>query len=150
MSLGIKFYRNSSIALLCINLVFLVFFFSRPRPHHHGPPDGKKAKRHLNLTDQQQADFVVLATQHQAQMINYNQQQRLLVEQYFAPLTSNKLKINTDSLLNIITTIEQQKIEVTYRHFEEVKAILREEQYARFEDFVDHAIGMILKKKKKK
>ncbi|MFK7797148.1 MAG: hypothetical protein AB8E82_06815 [Aureispira sp.] len=104
----------------------------------------------MNLTDQQQADFVALATKHQAQMIRCNQQQNLLIEQYFSPLTNPNIVINSDSLLGAIETIEEQKVKITYQHFEEVKNILQEHQYAFFEDFVQQSMNVILQRHKKK
>lgn len=151
MSLNIKFYRNLSIVLLCINLALLAFFFLMPPPHHHPrTPNGNHAKKHMSLTEQQQDKFMLLATQHQKQMIHYNQQQHSLIEQYFSPLINPNIVIHSDSLLTAIKRLEEQKVTITYQHFEDIKNILQENQYTLFEDFVQKSINIILQRREKK
>ena len=150
MSLSTTFYRNLSIALLCLNLALIAFFFLMAPPHPKYGPMGKKATEILHFSAQQEKQFLEYANQHKQQMKAYNKEQRQLVEQYFTPLTTTNSTTPSDSLLTAIKQLEQQKIQSTYQHFQEIKAFLEEDQLDNFEDFVNNSLLRVLQGRKKR
>ncbi|MGH1337994.1 MAG: hypothetical protein ACRBFS_17870 [Aureispira sp.] len=150
MSLSTKFYRNLSIVLLCLNLALLAFFFLMAPPPHKHRHHHKHAKELLQFDDQQQEQFRQYANKHKQQITTYNKEQRLLIEQYFSPLTTPDVSIQSDSLLIAIHALEKQKIQSTYQHFQEIKDILRTDQLPSFKQFVNNSMTVILRGGKKR
>lgn len=146
MKLSTVFYRNLSLILLCLNIALLAFFFLARPPH----PKGHRAAKVMNFTEQQEVQFRKYADQHKEQVTAYNEQQRSLIERYFSTLKANAPAVNADSLLQIFQTLEKQKVEITYQHFQEIKALLHEEQYADFENFVEQSMNRVLQRSKKR
>ena len=139
-----QLYKYAALGLLVLNISMIAFFFLTappPRPH---PNNNEKGPLRMILDKQQDKSFLSLAKQHKEEMIDLNRQQRALLLPYFNRIIDPSIKINSDSLLTQVQALEQKKIESTYLHFQDIKTILRPEQYPDFEKFVEQAIGRIL------
>lgn len=132
------FYKVAIIILLVVNILQLIPFLLGPKK---GPnPQGnfrQKAIKIMNLNKTQEKQFLNFAEKHRDKMEILNKEQRKLTSTYF--------KAPTDSLLNIISKIETQKINVTERHFSEIKSILENSQINEFNKFKEEALKSILK-----
>ncbi|KAA3641623.1 MAG: hypothetical protein DWQ02_00200 [Bacteroidetes bacterium] len=147
----LQLFKYATIGLLLLNIgVILFFFLTQPKPP--GPMPGKPgnhAMDHrvvnlLNLNDEQVAVFRDLARAHSQEMRKINEAQRQALEPYFANLVHTDPEVSADEQLENILQLERRKIEVTYQHFEEVKAILEPSQLSHYDRFVDESLKMIL------
>jgi hypothetical protein len=147
-----QLYKYATWTLLVLNLALIAFFvFTKPQPppNRGGKKFSEKAVDILKLDGQQQDRFLQAAKQHNQQMETINGQQQDLLKPYFNSLINTDQQVNSDTLLQQIQQLERNKIESTYRHFQEVKSMLNSEQQAGFEEFVNHALEIILLDKKK-
>ena len=144
----LKFYKTAAIGFFILNIVFLsFFFFTRPKPHG-GRGWGKNDAQHiLHLDAEQNEVFLKLAEQHIEEMKKLKLQQKELLEEYFKPLLADEQFSSRDTALLEVQLVEQRKVESTYQHFEDVKAMLKPEQEVYFKEFVKGALGRILLKK---
>ena len=142
----LQFYKYATWGLLILNVSMIAFFFltAPPRPSG-GERAGKKAIDILRMDEDQNNSFLQYVQQHSNQVDNLDKQQLSLLKLYFKNLISSSNKVNSDSLLNKIQLFERQKIEFTYQHFLDVKSILKPDQQVHFEDFMEHAMDIILK-----
>ena len=76
-------------------------------------------------------------------MMKIGARQRTLVSPFFDGLI-DKPTTSKDSLLQEIQRLEKEKIQLTYKHFEEIKAMLKPEQLASFEPFMKTILKEIL------
>jgi protein CpxP len=127
------FYKYSAIVLLVVNIAILAFLFFRPKGKHHHMP--LKASKELNLTDDQKKNFMELVKNHQQSIKKIQDQQKGLFETYFQSLYKTDAANNTETL-NAIVDFERQKIELTYHHFEKVKALLNKDQMLNYKVFI--------------
>jgi len=150
-------YKICIIILFAMNLIqmggFLITSSRPPRFEERGGGIGgkermqgsmpdkkdfqKEAARMLNLNNEQQIKFSEFAMTHNIRIRALQKKQRELIGNYF-----NK---PSDSVLDLISDIETQKIEFTQRHLNEVKSILNEDQYQNFKQFKRNALEIILK-----
>ena len=104
-------------------------------------PDKKgfleEAARMLDLNNEQKIKFSDFARTHDMRIRTLQKEQRDLISNYFNQ--------PSDSVLNLISNIETQKIEFTQRHINEVKSILNKDQYQNFKRFKKNALEIILK-----
>ncbi len=150
---NLLFYKYATWGLLILNLLMIAFFFlTKPQPPHKkgGPDFAKKAIDILKLDEQQHRTFLQSAKLHNQQMEEINRQQQEVLKPYFNSLINPNNNINADTLLQQVQQLERNKIESTYQHFKEVKSILTENQKADFNEFMDHALKIILLEKEKK
>ncbi|MFC6268122.1 hypothetical protein [Frigoriflavimonas asaccharolytica] len=130
-----RLYLIAIVALLILNLVQLAIPFFL-----HGPPRGEGAKFNateiLHLNKDQEGNFDNIAKAHQHKMVEIQNHQKKLTEEYFA--TSNK------KFLNEICALEVEKIKFTNTHFEEVKSILNKDQIQYYQDFKNKAVNIII------
>ena len=147
----LKLYKLSTWILLILNLCIVGWVFLKKNSGPpRGPKDGKKQAIDILKLDQQQNDaFLRLASQHMNQMKDLDAQQRTLLYVYFKNVFDTDKVSNSDSLLNNVQHVEMQKIESTFQHFKDIKSLLSTDQHAHFEEFMEHALEMILSKRKK-
>lgn len=136
-----QFYKYGMWCLLVLNLSLVAFFFLT-KPKHPAPPNNgkKRAASILKLDKQQQDIFSDYADQHIRQVKGIEHQQRDLLKSYFNTLIDATANIDSDSLIIQIIQLEQEKIETTYQHFQDVKTILKQEQQEYFEAFINHVL----------
>lgn len=146
----LQFYKYATWGLLVLNLSMIAFFFLTAPPPRQGQEFGRKSAGDIMKMDEQQNEsFLQLARQHMQQMDEFNKQQRNLLKPYFNNLIGTAKIINSDSLLHQVQLLEGKKIKSTYQHFQDVKTILKPEQYVDFEEFIEHALEIILLEQKK-
>ncbi len=147
----LQFYKYAAGALLLLNLAIMAFFFfTKPPPHKRGSYNfQKRAVDILKLDEQQHATFLQFAKVHNQKMDAVNEQQRMLLKPYFQSIIDTSKITDSERVLNEVQLLERNKIEVTYRHFQEVKSILNTEQQADFEEFMNNALEIILLETKK-
>ncbi|WP_020538846.1 hypothetical protein [Lewinella cohaerens] len=142
-----QFYKYATWLLLSLNLLLVAFFFlGRP-----GPPNGpgrqnfrEEAVSVLQLSSEQEAAFVESAMKHSEAMTKLGKQEDSMLKNYFEPLLGYPKSEDPDSLMAEILGIERAKIEGTFQHFAEVKALLDDSQGANFDEFMRRALRMLL------
>ncbi len=146
-----QFFKYTTLFLLLINIgLICFFFFSKPNHHHKNrrPNFLNKAFEILELDDQQKNQFEKLAEQHHQEILKIERTQKQKLAEYFEPLkrdTAHNLLLQKQN----IKALESQKIEVTYKHFLEVKKLLRDDQLDNFELFIDEFVQILLLRAKK-
>ena len=144
---ALNFYKISTITLLLVNVAMITFFLIT----RHAPPPNrgnkgmlKSARDIMNLSGDQDEQFLMFADKHKEQMQSLNMNQRKQLRAYFELVSHSSEQTNKEEVMEMILSLEKQKIESTYNHFEEIKGTLKEEQYADFEEFKRKALGFIL------
>ena len=148
-----KIYKLALVLLILINgaLVFLLLQRT-PHPRHTPKVRGPLLEiisNKLQLTEDQHASYTEMAVRHRENMKSIEQEQKRLVEIYFQSLTSDSQNESNDALTNEILKLEQKKLEITYAHFEELKALLDENQKDRFELIVKDILQVLVGDHKK-
>lgn len=110
---------------------------------------GKKAPRPqtesiLDLDQEQTAKFKELAKAHHNEIKSLNLEHRLFMSTYFASLGEQTSEFERDSLVANLQHVERQKLEVTYKHFEDIKSILTKQQLEDFPIFVEQSLFRVL------
>lgn len=143
---NILLYKYATWALLALNLVVVSVFLFNARQHRMAPGGGflHEAINMLDLDEQQQAVFKEYAHQHHLQMEAIHDQQQAALKSYFGQLTNPSDKFNSDSLLLQIQDFEKSKVDMTYRHFQEVESILRDNQKPAFKRYLDRAVALLI------
>lgn len=145
----LKFYKYATVVLLLINFGLLAFFFLHPGPPRGPKRKGKNAQELMKLDDEQHELFLQMAKAHQLKMKNLDGLHKNALDRYFNTLISDSLTSEKKNLLEQVQLLERQKVESTYQHLVEIKSILKSEQMADYEVFVDHALKIILLQQKK-
>ncbi|UZR99358.1 hypothetical protein [Chondrinema litorale] len=155
----IQFYKWALIAMILLNIGLLTFLvINKPQPHRLGNtlhPNERRAFREvaaniLQLDEQQKSQFIELTKKHNRQMRAIEMKQKEILKVYFGKLLEKNDTTNANKLIGEVNKLEKEKIEVTYEHFEEVKSILKDNQYIGYEEFVDKALEKLLLETKKK
>lgn len=150
----LEFYKYSTWALLFLNLAMVAFFYLSGPPRPEGREPGKDARNGaivmLDLDEQQRNGFENLADQHMKLMDDLNLEQKNLIQSYFSRLIDGDSSVDAEDLLSKMPLVERKKIEGTYQHFMEIKALLKPSQNENFEAFVEHAVNRILLSSKSK
>lgn len=132
--------------MLLLNIVIVAFFFfNKPKhvdhPHHKmGPPPM------LNLSEIQAEQFQVLADEHKGEMKIIKEEQKVILDNHFKTLYDTNSKTKD---LSKFLELEQRKINTTYHHFSDLKALLNEEQLKNYPDFIEKTLNIILGGKKR-
>jgi len=143
---SMQFYKYATWGMLGLNLTLLaLFFFGRPPGGM-----GQRAIETLRLDEAQHADFLTSAKSHDALMQELLKKQHILLKPYFQQLIKPKISVDEQQLWAKMQQLESQKIQSTYQHFKEIKNILKEEQKADFELFMNRMLERILIEKEKK
>lgn len=107
-------------------------------------PLANRAVDLMELDESQNAQFEALVSIHKKDMESLNQLQKELLESYFKNVYDAENSPMNDYQLDKLQAIEGQKIESTYRHFEDIKTMLRTEQMDGFTQFMKGAMRHIL------
>ena len=144
----LSFYKYAAGFLLVLNILVASFFLMKGKPHHNNG-GGKMTPIHesMNFSEGQLTEFLALVDEHKGIMKTYNQEQIQTLEPYFTHLYEASSSVKEDSIMTEVLALERKKIESVANHFEDVKAILNEEQYPGFEIFVHGAVERILGQK---
>ncbi len=129
------------IVLLALNTLQLAGFLLKPKPLHKSEFRDIAATI-LMLNETQKSKLYNFAETHNSKIQGLLKKQNQLLPQYFD--TPN------DSLLQLITKIETEKIKITKQHFSNIKSLLNKEQLLNFEKYKKEALLNILKADKPK
>jgi hypothetical protein len=141
------------LVILNVTIVSLMAFQNFPHPHHPphmGRPLFEVIEDKLELDQRQKAEFKKLREAHHEQMVELEKKRNRLLKEYFKTLDQldGQEKIVND-LMNELKKIEQQRIDITYAHFKDVKALCHEDQLKEFPEVLDIAIDHLLGSAKK-
>lgn len=131
------FYRILIGILLVLNLLQIGFFLFAKPPH---PPKHKfrgRAPEILHLSEEQKFQFHNIARAHHKNMELFNGEEKKLIELYFEE--------ESEEHLHQIQYIQQQKLEFTKAHFEDIRAMLEENQLSYFNEFKQEALQRIMR-----
>ena len=147
----LKFFKSLSIVLFVLNLAMIGFFIWRKPP----PPKGgghflRQAQQMLKLDEQQNEQFVQMAKVHKRKMDSIQQVHSEFLMPWFQSVFNSTSDPNSDLSLDRVGQLEQEKVELTYKHFKEIKSLLNPSQQDRFEPFMNEALKNILGRTKKK
>ena len=144
----IKFYKYGMLGLLILNISIISFFFITKPKHPNELPGDSNFMRStlvdLELDEDQKEIFYQSSMRHNTMMRKISEDQKSLLKPYFLSISHSKDYINKDSIIIEIQKLEEKKVNETYVHFEEVKALLKPEQQKNFDEFLLHAIGRIM------
>ncbi len=131
------FYRVLIGLLLVLNLLQIGFFLLTKPPH----PPKHKFKGHapeiLHLTEEQGYQFHNITRAHHKNMRFFDKEEKKWIALYFENESEDNLKE--------IQRIHKQKIEFTKAHFEDIKAMLHENQLQYFELFRTEVLHRIMR-----
>ncbi len=140
-----RFFKLASAFLLIINILLLVFLYfgrrSKPNPSRSLLPE---AIRILDLDERQEADFKLLASEHNKQLGRISKEKSELISLHFEKLKDPSLADEEMSPPRRIQELEGEKILVTYAHFQDVKALLRQDQLSNFDTFLEKATKILI------
>ena len=131
------FYRILIGVLLVLNLLQIGFFLFVKPPH---PPKHQfkgRAPEILHLTEEQGYQFHNIIRAHHQNMQLFNGEEKKLIELYFDE--------GSEEHLHQIQYLKQQKLEFTKAHFEDIRAMLEEDQLQYFKAFKQEALQRIMK-----
>lgn len=144
----LNFYKYAALGLLLLNIGLLAFFFmNKPKG---GPPKHirKQVKEILNLNPQQKAAFEGLVEDHKAAMLDIQNAQEQQFQAYFYTLRNSVGAAPAVEHLDSLQHLERKKIETTYEHFVEVRALLDDKQKADYPKFVQLLVDNVLLNRK--
>ncbi len=154
-----NFYKYALFFLIALNIALLSFVIiskpQPPRPPFNSPSSAgpgsfmNQASSILRLNKEQANSFSELAEKHKKDMDIINKNEGTLISEYFEALNNNFSDTHSDSLLMLINDANTEKLTVTFKHFEDIKELLRPEQKPDFKRFMDRALNNILNIKEK-
>lgn len=142
----LTFFKIGFCVMILLNILILAVLLSPfpPRPGMGRHPFQKKIITHLQLDKNQESTFLQLASDHDKEISSRIGRQKKAIDQYFIPLYQLDNLPSNDSLLNTIGILENEKIKLTYTHFQEVKQILTLEQKRKFSPILSEALTILL------
>ena len=102
----------------------------------------------LNLSEVQSEQFYVLVNEHKIEMQSISDSQAEILTQYFKTLYEPN-ELSKEAALSNFCALENQKIQSTYNHFQDIQEMLNDDQLANFPEFIDKAMNHILRLKNK-
>jgi protein CpxP len=137
-----------SVALLLIlNFGTLGYLFLRdgngPGHRRSNPVDAIIIKT-LQYDRQQQAAFDILKHEHHGQMMQLDGKYAAALKGYFRTLGDSAPTAARDSFERVFCAIQTEKARITYAHFEDLKALCRPGQKARFDELIPELVQIIV------
>ena len=131
--------------LIVMNGCLLFYFLDNGRgPGEQPPPNRDKIIiEALELDRDQQEQFKQLKTEHHDRMMEINDQSNQLLEHYFSLLHDGRAE-EKDTIEIRLAKLEQQRVSVTYAHFDDLKKLCHEDQKEKFDAFLPTLIEFIL------
>ncbi len=149
------FFVIAAIILFILNGILIVLVVQKPNlsPAH---PEGSQAdirvnlSVQLNLTKEQSEEHSRLAQEHQQVVRSFSEQQKRLARDYFFTLRNeNSDSSSSANLLDQISNLETQKVQATYKHLNDIKSLLNEEQLPLFDSALDDLLKIMLNDQRK-
>jgi periplasmic protein CpxP/Spy len=130
--------------LIVINGAILFYFLQKegnPPPHRD-----KLIVEALQFDDNQRTEFDRLKRQHRNQINELDDKFKQSLENYFLLLRlDTETQLKKDSIENVLTSLEQERVRVTYAHFQDLKNLCRADQQEKFNAFIPQLIEFIVK-----
>ncbi len=149
-------YKVGLIIMIIIN-GFLIYFLIQNHPK--GPMHARgmertdlkeKISKQLNLSQTQKEQYFQLAREHQEKMVKMDRQQKELIKSYFSFLIEPSPNAETQKqVLAQLSNLESQKINITFEHFENLKALCNHEQKAQFGLVMGDIMNVLIREEKK-
>ena len=134
-------------ALLVTNLVLIFFLIKGKGPHHgHGPGPGGPPPHggprdlmieRLHFDEPQIKEFEKLIHEHRKNITEQDKQMQDLKTALYNNLKSPENKTTTDSLINLMTAVQNKIEHIHYAHFEDLKKICKPEQMNDFNELAN-------------
>jgi len=143
---GLRIWKIAVVVLVLCNIGLMLTIWLKPSmseqrgPGHETPRD--YVIRNLKMTEAQVKQYDVLIQDHQASMHQLRDQAQGYRQQLFTGLGKGMSNATTDSLAALIANTQKQIEIVTYKHFEQVRALCTDAQKPEF----DNIIGDVIKK----
>lgn len=136
------------VFLLLLNLGTLGFLFFQNNKYPDFPPHPRRPDRliieRLKLSPEQVEKFEELKFEHRSGMNKLEHEAAQFHASYFSLLKEdNYLQSAVDSFENLLAENQTKKDSITFKHFEDLKAICNEEQKKYFNELIEE-IGEIL------
>ncbi len=131
------------VLLVVMNGAVLFYFLTGrqiPPPRHD-----KRIIEALHFDDLQQQEFEKLKFGHRDQMNRLDDAFNGLLKDYFETLASGNTSMR-DSLANELGKIEQQRVNITWDHFNDLKKLCKPEQAEDFNNFLPELIRFIVQR----
>ncbi len=143
------FFVIAAIILFILNGILIALVLQKPaQPIPQGGNPGElklKIGEQLNLSDQQIQEHHRLADEHARGLRRLSEQQKRLARNYFSLLSDSDVDSSQASdLLDEISNLEAQKIQLTYEHLDDIKSFLSEEQLPLFDSILDEILKVML------
>lgn len=143
----LQFYKYGMWLLLLVNIGIMTFLIMGRKPPR-GPGAQvfqERAYEILQLDEAQKSKFADFAAEHNKNISTIINQNESVIEPFFTTINSSDITAK-DSLQKMILQLELEKINETYRHFEEIKEMLSTHQKDNFDQFMHEAINIIMLK----
>lgn len=137
-----KIYAIGFYILLVVNIAIVTIFLLKPKGQDRMRNMRQRVSKELGLTESQRATFSDLAEAHREKIRDLDAQEADLIKTYFDAIVQPQAT-SSDSILNAITGIKEQKILTTYAHFEAVKELCGDENQVNFERFYNRVMPML-------
>ncbi|MES3018617.1 MAG: Spy/CpxP family protein refolding chaperone [Bacteroidota bacterium] len=132
--------------LIAVNAATLFFIVTGP-PAEGGKKFDRTIIRELSLTEEQVAQFEIMKRAHHQEITQLDGEMRSTYEKYFYLLAEPTDSLAKDSLENILSTKQKEKIQITYQHFNDLRKICTPEQREKFKDLVPILMHVITPQK---
>lgn len=147
--MGNKVYKIGFISMLILNILLTLVIWRGPKPPIQAGRNAdfkNRISEDLGLSEAQEEKYFASAMVHQQEMSALQQKHRKLVKEYFDFLNLQELSgQEKQEKLDAIAKTESRKVEITFKHFEELKAICNEEQQEAFGSIVKNLQQILLR-----
>ncbi|RNC85762.1 MAG: hypothetical protein ED557_03020 [Balneola sp.] len=147
------FFIIAAIILFILNGILIALVLQKPA--YPIPQEAKQGElklrigEQLNLSEQQVQDHRRLADEHFRGMRRLTEQQKRLARDYFSSLSRiDANSSDTSDVLDEISELEAQKIQLTYEHLNDIKSLLDEDQLPLFDSILDEILKVMLNDQK--
>jgi len=147
----VSVYKYLALLFILLNVGLLAFlFFSKPKNRGANGPPPPPPHEILKLDDKQNEQFMKLIDEHRNLMQPFEKAQQAANANLFEGLMNKKDQTFIDSLKNLHSDIVEKKYKIALEHFDDIKSILRPEQYDTFEEFKNHVVQQGFRKPKQR
>lgn len=128
----------------------LGLFFLKPSPRKQRPPSKKSSLAKeivtaLDFNEEQFKQFEQLAQKHREQILVIKKQEEGLMNQYFGTLSDSAASnIPPTELSAEISSLLEEKLLITYQHFEAVRAMCSEDQLKQFDRLIEMMMKVLI------
>ena len=141
--------------LIVLNATILFLFMGGKNPGRPGQggqtPRDLQIIEALSLNEEQQENFEILKEEHRGKMRDLNSETDEMLQAYFMLLESGEIySAQKDSLESEFATLEKEKINVTFDHFQKLKTICNPDQQKEFDAFLPTLIELVLPRDQEK